>query len=221
MFKLVRHLARIVLVCTLFASTKMVLADDVYRCGKVYQDSPCAGGNSRPINEKPFRPSIDQRSSKIEPNKTAPSKATASSGNTAHAKTKQKLSKRKPAATPEHTEAQAEAQSEATRQSEKTQSETTQNASATTNAQTVLSPPTITTPAVINPPVVTDSSKPTRAEPVQETPEKESASDEQGICSSLNAGLKNIAEQKAKGDNSRDLKQQQKNLESAKKSAGC
>jgi hypothetical protein len=212
MFKL----AKIALVCTLLASTRAVLADDVYRCGKVYQDSPCAGGNSKPMNEKPFRPSITQHSSKIGSNKAATSQTTAGSGNKAHAKTKKMLSKSKPVAAPEQIE---------------TEVETTQNTSATSNAQTILSPPTITSPTAINTPATSDSSKPTSAEPIQKpaekpnsekpSTEKQVAGDDQGVCSSLNAGLKNIAEQKAKNGNSADLKQQQKNLESAKKSAGC
>ncbi len=205
MFKLVLKLAKIALVCTLLASTGAVLADDVYRCGKVYQDTPCAGGNSRPMNEKPFRPSISQH----------PTKAETSSENKPHVKPKKVLSKRKPAAAPEPTE---------------TEIETTQDSSTTDNpiaaAQAVLAPAANPTPAAIQVPTANPApakvvDKSIEAQAAQKTAEKEVVADEQGICSSLKAGLKNIAEQKAKSGNTADLKQQQKNLESAKKSAGC
>jgi hypothetical protein len=210
-------LAKIALVCTLLASTKAVLADDVYRCGKVYQDSPCAGGNSRPMNEKPFRPSIIQHSPKIESNKAA-----TSSVNKPYAKPKKVLSKRKPVAAPDPTEAQVET----------TQNTSTTNNNPTAAAQAVLAPAAPPLPDE-NPALAKNSApvansapakiidKSIEAQPAQKTAEKEVAADEQGVCSSLNAGLKNIAEQKAKSGNTADLKQQQKNLESAKKSAGC
>jgi hypothetical protein len=216
MFKL----AKIALFFTLLASTEAVLADDVYRCGKVYQDSPCAGGNSRPMNEKPFRPSINQQNTNHGSNHTTSN--TTSSENKPHAKPKKMLSKRKPVAAPEPTEAQVE---------------TTQNTTLTTNTNTITNNPTAAAQAVMapaaNPAPATDSvpaansapakvvDKPIEAQPAQKTAEKEVVADEQGVCSSLKAGLKNIAEQKAKSGNTADLKQQQKNLESAKQSAGC
>lgn len=212
MFKLVLNLAKIALVCTLLASTGAVLADDVYRCGKLYQDSPCAGGNSRPMNEKPFRPSVSQQSTK----------SATSNQNKPSAKPKKMLGKRKPAAAPELTAP--------------VEIETTQNTSTTnspvTAAQAVLAPAAAKPPLAEKPTPITSVpavnaapakviDKAIEAQPAQKLAEKEVVADEQGVCSSLNAGLKNIAEQKAKGGNIADLKQQQKNLESARKSAGC
>lgn len=39
----------------LLTSTKVVLADDLYRCGNNYQDVPCQGVVSKPINAAPVR----------------------------------------------------------------------------------------------------------------------------------------------------------------------
>ncbi len=47
--------AKLALVCMLLASTKVVLADDLYRCGNTYQDLPCQGVVSKPINAAPVR----------------------------------------------------------------------------------------------------------------------------------------------------------------------
>jgi hypothetical protein len=205
-------LAKLALVCTLFASTGEALADDVYRCGKVYQDAPCAGGTSRPINEKPFRPSVNQQNTKHVTNHA--SSHTSSSENKLHAKAKRMVGKRKPIAAPEP----------------ETQVETTQNTSTTNSptaaAQAVMAPatnpaPTTNSAPAANPAPATVVDRSIEAQPAQKVAEKEVVADEQGVCSSLNAGLKNIAEKKAKGGNTADLKQQQKNLESAKKSAGC
>ncbi len=217
MFKLVLKLAKIALVCTLLASTGAVLADDVYRCGKVYQDTPCAGGNSRPMNEKPFRSSANQQNTERVTAVTTDNTRghTSSNENKPHAKHKRMVGKRKPVAAPETTETQVE-----------TMQNTSTTNSPTAAAQAVLAPaenpaPTENPAPAANraPAKVVDKS--IEAQPAQKTAEKEVAADEQGVCSSLNAGLKNIAVQKAKGGNTADLKKQQKNLESAKKSAGC
>jgi hypothetical protein len=48
-------IAKLALVCMLLASTKVVLADDLYRCGNTYQDVPCQGVVSKPINAAPVR----------------------------------------------------------------------------------------------------------------------------------------------------------------------
>jgi hypothetical protein len=200
MFKL----AKIALVCMLFASTEAALADDVYRCGKVYQDSPCAGGNSWPMNEKPFQPSVTQH----------PSKTVTISGNKPYAKPKKMLSKRKPVAVPKPSEPAVEI-------------ETTQNTTPTDNpiaaAQAVMAPSENPAPAADPAPAkVVD--KPAEAQPAQKMAEKEVVADEQGVCSSLKAGLKNISNQKAKGGGAatmKDLNQQQRNLEGAMHSAGC
>jgi hypothetical protein len=45
------------IVSIVLASTQAVLADDLYRCGNTYQDTPCRGVVSKPINEKPAKKS--------------------------------------------------------------------------------------------------------------------------------------------------------------------
>jgi hypothetical protein len=45
-------------VCVILASGQTVLANDVYRCGNVYQDTPCKNATSKPINEKPERKNV-------------------------------------------------------------------------------------------------------------------------------------------------------------------
>jgi hypothetical protein len=46
-----------VFVCLVLASAQIALADDLYRCGNTYQDTPCKGVVSKPINEKPAKKS--------------------------------------------------------------------------------------------------------------------------------------------------------------------
>lgn len=189
--------AKIVLGCTLLASTQAVLADDLYRCGNTYQDSPCPKGSSRPINEKPFKPSISNKSVTANGNKAATAqKATVEASKKTKAVTRAKsVSKTKPIATPATLKPLPQA-------------ETAQTAS-----RVVKQPVTM-------PPVSAQTAE-TQTAPTHKPVEKNIAEDEQGVCSSLKAGLKNIDEQKRKGGNAADLKQQQINLENAMQSAGC
>lgn len=189
--------AKIVLGYALLASTQAVLADDLYRCGNTYQDSPCPNGSSRPINEKPFKPSISNKSVTANGNKAATTqKATVEASKKTKAITRAKaVSKTKPVATPATLKPSPQA-------------ETAQTAS-----------PVVKQPVTM-PPAVTQAAPP-QATTTQKSIEKNIAEDEQGVCSSLKAGLKNIAEQKRKGGNAADLKQQQINLENAMQSAGC
>ncbi len=47
------------LVCLILAYAQAAPADDLYRCGNTYQDTPCKGVVSKPINEKPYKkPSV-------------------------------------------------------------------------------------------------------------------------------------------------------------------
>ncbi len=41
--------------CVVLAGAQTALADDLYRCGNAYQDTPCKGVASKPINEKPTK----------------------------------------------------------------------------------------------------------------------------------------------------------------------
>jgi hypothetical protein len=43
------------IVCVMLAGAQTALADDLYRCGNTYQDTPCKGVASKPINEKPAK----------------------------------------------------------------------------------------------------------------------------------------------------------------------
>ena len=51
-------------VCVILASGQTALANDVYRCGTTYQDTPCKNATSKPINAKPERKSITTSPSK-------------------------------------------------------------------------------------------------------------------------------------------------------------
>ncbi len=188
---------KIILGCTLLASTQVILADDLYRCGNTYQDSPCPNGSSRPINEKPFKPSISNKSVTANGNKAAATKnTTENASKKPKAITKAKpISKTKPITAPV----------------------TLKPAPQTESAQTAS--PSATQPAT-TPPVSAQTVE-TQTAPTQKSVEQDIAGDEQGVCSSLKAGLKNIDEQKRKGGNTADLKQQRINLENAMHSAGC
>jgi len=52
-----------IIVCLLVLFAQNALAEDMYRCGNTYQDTPCKGGGSKPINKKPFKPSPVNNSS--------------------------------------------------------------------------------------------------------------------------------------------------------------
>jgi hypothetical protein len=43
--------------CLIVMAAQAALADDLYRCGNTYQDTPCKGVVSKPINEKPAKKS--------------------------------------------------------------------------------------------------------------------------------------------------------------------
>lgn len=181
----------------LLASTQVILADDLYRCGNTYQDSPCPNGSNRPINEKSFKPSISNKSVTANGNKAAITKSTTENASK-KPKTTTKVkpvSKTKPITAPV----------------------TLKPASQAETAQTAA--PVVTRP-VTTPPVSAQTAE-TQTTPTQKSIEKDIAEDEQGVCSSLKAGLKNIDEQKRKGGNTADLKQQQINLQNAMHSAGC
>ena len=82
--------------------------------------------------------------------------------------------------------------------------------------------PTAPTAAAPDTPIA----KPTvvATQPAPTAQKEENQEDPQGMCTSLKAGLKNIAEQKRKGGSAavmKDLKAQQSNLEGVMKSAGC
>lgn len=46
-----------IFVYLMLAGAQTALADDLYRCGNTYQDTPCKGVVSKPINEKPAKKS--------------------------------------------------------------------------------------------------------------------------------------------------------------------
>ncbi|MEQ1599286.1 MAG: hypothetical protein ABL880_07975 [Methylotenera sp.] len=46
------------IVCVILASGQTALANDVYRCGTTYQDTPCKNAASKPINEKLERKNV-------------------------------------------------------------------------------------------------------------------------------------------------------------------
>jgi hypothetical protein len=48
-----------IFICVILAGAQAALADDLYRCGNTYQDTPCKGVASKPINEaKPKKPNV-------------------------------------------------------------------------------------------------------------------------------------------------------------------
>lgn len=49
-------------VYVILASSQTALGNDVYRCGNVYQDTPCKNGASKPINAKPERKNVSKTS---------------------------------------------------------------------------------------------------------------------------------------------------------------
>jgi hypothetical protein len=51
-------------VCVILASGQTALANDVYRCGTTYQDTPCKNTASKPINAKPERKNVTANVSK-------------------------------------------------------------------------------------------------------------------------------------------------------------
>ncbi|MGB7816954.1 MAG: hypothetical protein WBL28_11465 [Methylotenera sp.] len=85
-------------------------------------------------------------------------------------------------------------------------------------------PAPVTQPATAQPGQAVQPAETAQKTITAEKDNQQNQEDEQGVCSSLKAGLENIASQKRKGGNAaymKDLKQQQNHLEGAMKSAGC
>ncbi len=244
--------------------SQSILADDLYRCGNTYQDTPCkSAASSKPISKSAVKNSAKQTGNTPVTNK----KQTSLEANIdckQRGESAKKIMRMREAGKTVDDQLKAEPDSasqalikdvynrsgssfqvqnaierECTQQKQKTKltskwmAETkrllgigTAPAKSSANSKTKLPPTPAEQAATLLQPTP-PSMQPAQAAQKTITAEKDNQQnqeDEQGVCSSLKAGLENIASQKSKGGNAahmKDLKQQQIHLEGAMKSAGC
>lgn len=220
------------LICALFVCSQSALATDMYRCGNSFQDTPCASmsgtkstnttSNNSVANENQASPQVDvdckQRgdaAKKIswmrEIGKTADDQIANAPDSESQALVKDVYKHRGNSLQVKYAiEHECMQQKEKNRLAEKLMIE----------AERLRSGSSISTGSVTvsnaQPKAVAQ-----KEEPIKNTQNRD---DKLSACSSLKSGLDNIANKRRKGGNAgymEDLRQQQNQLESAMKSAGC
>jgi hypothetical protein len=255
----------------LLVFSQSILADDLYRCGNTYQDTPCKNAvSSKPIggssvnkksahidykvtknnNTVPAVVNVDckqrrESAKKImrmrEAGKTVDDQLNAEPDSASQVLIKDVYSHNGSSFQVQNAiEHECIQQQEKSRLSEKQMMESkrlkgAESASVKESAinKKRLSPTPAALAATVLQPPATKQAKPVQPAPTamsipanlqNSTTQKVDQEDTQGICSSLKSGLQNISNQKRKGGDAtfmKDLNQQQLNLESAMKSAGC